>query len=158
MNLFFYKKNREKKSIAKPCASFNRDDNNFFEKFISFKILQRMQNLFHPCSILSLPPLYVISKSIISIPSTLFRNKIWGFRKCLMKIVKISYIFLEYENPQTYFCFLFHFVLYLIFSLVSSKSIVSFDEFFIKHKNLIFGEWVHSHTYKESQLSFSVVL
>ena len=48
VNLFFYKKNREKKSIAKPCASFNGDDNNFFEKFISFKILQSVRNLFHP--------------------------------------------------------------------------------------------------------------
>ena len=59
------------------------------------------------------------------------------------------------------FFFLFHFVLDLIFSLmdiISSKSIVSFDEFFVKHINLIFEEWVHSHTYKESQLSFSVVM
>ena len=89
----------------------------FFEKFISFKMLQSLQNLFHPCSILALPPLYIISKSIISIPSTLFRNKIWGFRKCLMK---------------TYF-FLFHFVLDLLFSLMDI-----IDEFFIKHKKISF--------------------
>ena len=45
---FLQEKSWKKKSIAKPCASFNGDDNNFFEKFISFKILQSVQNLFHP--------------------------------------------------------------------------------------------------------------
>ena len=65
-----------------------------------------------------------------------------------MKIVKIIYIFLEYENPQiyTYIFFLLDYVLLasildiFLMDIFSFKSIVNFDEFFIKHKNLIFGE------------------